>query len=116
MRFAMPAQVGRFPAPSHIPFDPPSVRLHTSPSTASRGDLSWQITIPDRGQMPDGGAHPMCIDWGGGPYPSDRLTDHGLRLSRLILPVDRMPLADPRIRPGKTFSAVIATPRGEVVL
>lgn len=88
----------------------------TSVSTARRGDLCWRITIPDTGQMPFGGAQPMRIDWGAGPHPSDRLPDRGLRLSRLILPLDRMPLADPRIRGGDAFSAVIATPRGEVTL
>lgn len=88
----------------------------TTLSTASRGDLSWRITIPDSGRMPEGGARPMGIDWGAGPHPSDRLADRGLRLARLILPLSEMPLADPRVRGGDRFAAVIATPRGEVAL
>lgn len=88
----------------------------TTVSTASRDDLSWRITIPDSGQMPCDGAWPMGIDWGAGPHPSDRLPDRGLRLSRLNLPLARMPLADPRLRRGDRFSVVIATPLGEVTL
>lgn len=88
----------------------------TTVGTASRGDLSWRITIPDSGQMPDGGARPMRIDWGAGSHPADRLPDRGLRLARLTLPLDRMPLADPRIRAGDAFCAVIATRQGEVAL
>lgn len=88
----------------------------TTIGTASRGDLSWRITIPDSGQMPGDGAWPMGIDWGTGPHPADSLPDRGLRLSRLILPLDRMPLPDSRIRGGNAFHAVIATPQGEVTL
>lgn len=86
----------------------------TTVSQASRGDLRWQITLPDAGQMPQDGVQPMRIDWGGGAHPSDRLPDRGLRLTRLTLPLDRMPLDDPRIVPGAAFAAVIATPDGEV--
>lgn len=88
----------------------------TAISTASRGDLRWRITIPDNGRMPQDGAEPMRIDWGGGAHPADRLPDRGLRLSHLTLPLDRMPLADPRIRAGLSLGAIIATPRGEIAL
>lgn len=83
---------------------------------ASRGDLRWRITQPDSGQMPQAGAEPMRIDWGAGPHPSDRLPDRGLQLSRLDLPLDLLPLDDPRIRLGPGFSALITTARGEVRL
>ncbi|WP_295049393.1 VOC family protein [uncultured Paracoccus sp.] len=88
----------------------------TTVSQASRGDLCWRITLPDRGQMPQDGAQPMAIDWGDGGHPCDHLPDRGLRLARLTLPLDPMPLEDPRIGHGAGFAAVIATPRGRVVL
>ncbi|SNR56964.1 VOC family protein [Paracoccus sediminis] len=94
------------------PLDPP---VGTSIAAASRGDLRWRITLPDSGQMPQDGAQPMRIDWGSGAHPSDRLPDRGLRLSGLTLPLDRMPLDDPRLRQGG-FGARIATPAGEVAL
>lgn len=88
----------------------------TTVAEASRGDLRWRITLPDAGQMPQGGAQPMRIDWGGGAHPSDRLTDHGLWLSGLTLPIDPVPLGDPRIGSGSSFTARIGTPHGEVFL
>lgn len=86
----------------------------TTLSQASRGDLRWQITLPDAGQMPHDGAQPMHIDWGKGAHPADMLPDRGLRLARLTLPI-AAPLDDPRIRRGR-FSATISTPQGEVML
>lgn len=86
----------------------------TTLSEASRGDLRWQITLPDAGQMPQDGAEPMRIDWGDGAHPSDMLPDRGLRLARLMLPVTA-PLDDPRIRRGG-FSVRVRTPNGEVDL
>lgn len=91
---------------------PPGIRV----STASRGDLRWRITLPDSGQMPHDGAEPMRIDWGDGAHPADLLPDYGLRLARLTLRLDGIPLDDPRIVTGPFFRAVIATPRGEAAL
>ncbi|TJZ94006.1 VOC family protein [Paracoccus gahaiensis] len=77
--------------------DPLTAPPGTQIATASRGDLSWRITLPLAGQMPRDGAQPMRIDWGTGPHPSDRLPDHGLRLARLTLPLDRLDLSDRRL-------------------
>lgn len=89
---------------------------------ASRGDLRWRITLPDSGQMAHGGTVPMRIDWGTGAHPSDRLRDHGLRLTALHLQAPApptLPLSDPRITtttgPAR-IAARIATPSGEIPL
>lgn len=50
--------------------------------TMSRGDLTWQITIPDDGSLPFGGAAPMLIQWAPGPRPAGRLSDSGCSLVR----------------------------------
>lgn len=86
----------------------------TTLSEASRGDLRWQITLPDAGQMPHEGAEPMRINWGDGAHPSDMLPDRGLRLTGLTLPINA-PLNDPRIARG-SFSATIQTRGKEVQL
>lgn len=49
----------------------------------TRGDLSWQITVPDDGSLPYDGAFPTLIQWGKGIlHPADRLPDSGCRLIR----------------------------------
>lgn len=102
---------------------------------ARRGDLTWRITVPVSGQMPQGGVHPMHIDWGDGAHPSDTLPDHGLRLNCLSLPQivmpmvmpgglplppvtdDAVPFDDARIiRAPGPFTARILTSTGEVTV
>lgn len=46
----------------------------------SRGDLSWDITIPDDGSLLEGGLVPTLISWGDTPHPTTRLPDAGCRL------------------------------------
>lgn len=93
----------------------------TTINEASRGDLSWRIAIPDDGHPQGNGALPMLIDWKGGPHPSERLPDRGLRLTRLELSGE-LPtwaqISDPRISSGNAepIRAVLATPIGEVIL
>jgi Glyoxalase-like domain len=50
---------------------------------ASRGDLSWLISVPADGAMPFDGAFPTLIQWPDGPHPSERMADLGYRLQRL---------------------------------
>ncbi|AUH34576.1 VOC family protein [Paracoccus tegillarcae] len=89
---------------------------------AARGDLRWQITIPDSGTSAQDGVAPLQIDWGDGPHPADRMPDHGLRLTGLNLAHAKQPAIlpdDPRIkvRTGAArLTARLSTPRGEVVL
>lgn len=98
--------------------------LGTTLTAASRGDLRWQIAIPDDGKLQGGGALPMLIDWQGGPHPSERLPDRGLRLMRLELSLDGdwpawAAIDDPRVVRGRfalPIRAVIRTLKGEAVL
>jgi hypothetical protein len=50
---------------------------------ASRGDLSWLISVRADGAMPFDGAFPTLIQWPNGPHPSERMADLGCRLQRL---------------------------------
>ena len=64
------------------------VTLQTIPEAgdvvrASRGDLSWLISVPAGGAMPFEGAFPTLIQWPDGPHPSERMVDLGCRLRRL---------------------------------
>ena len=50
----------------------------------TRGDLSWQISVPDEGSLPFGGAFPTLLQWAEGTHhPSERLPDSGCRLALL---------------------------------
>jgi len=50
---------------------------------ASRGELSWLISVPAGGAMPFDGAFPTLIQWPDCPHPSERMIDLGCRLRRL---------------------------------
>jgi hypothetical protein len=51
------------------------------PRALTRGDLSWQITVPDDGLLPYDGAYPTLIQWSKGTvHPATRLTPRGCRL------------------------------------
>lgn len=52
-----------------------------TPVALTRGDLTWQIAVPQDGSLPMQGAFPTLIEWGPGPHPSTRLPDSGLRLT-----------------------------------
>lgn len=80
--FSGPPQVAGWvvQAPDATPA-PPGSRWET----ASRGALSWRITIADSGVTAAGGTAPALIDWQGAPHPATRLPDRGLRLVRLTL-------------------------------
>lgn len=50
----------------------------------TRGDLQWQITVPDDGSLPYQGAFPTLIEWGADmQHPSARLAPSGVRLRKL---------------------------------
>lgn len=99
-----------------------------SPVQLSRGPYSWQMAVPDDGELPFDGAAPALIEWHGHAHPAAALPDRGYRLSRLAIQhpdaaelmssVSSL-LEDPRIeiRPGPLqFRAVLSGPYGEVVV
>ena len=92
------------------------------PRDLKRDDLNWQLTVPDDGSLPWGGAYPTLIKWPEGVHPSETLTDAGCRLIwfEISHPDPDLPaivgIDDPRLH-FKTgplgFGALIATPNGE---
>lgn len=54
-----------------------------SPLGLSRGDLRWQMAVPEDGKLPYGGAFPALISWDGPAHPARRLPDAGCRLLAL---------------------------------
>lgn len=51
----------------------------------TRGDRSWQLTVPVDGHLPEGGLVPSFIEWSPGPHPSTAQQDLGVVLDRVIL-------------------------------
>jgi len=94
-----------------------------APRALTRGDLAWQITVPDDGSLPYRGAFPTLIAWDAGMHhPADRLPSSGCKLLRLkVCHPDaqalaaKMELADPRVEMvvgDVGFEATFATPGG----
>jgi Glyoxalase-like domain len=53
--------------------------------SASRGTLSWKITIPDNGALPAGGAYPTLIQWPSGDHIAGKMADRGCGLVELTV-------------------------------
>jgi len=51
----------------------------------TRGDLRWQITVPQDGGLPMGGALPTLITWDSAVPPGERLPPSGLSLRSLVI-------------------------------
>lgn len=97
------------------------------PLALARGDLRWQMAVPEAGALPFDGVHPAVIAWEGAGHPAPRLADQGLRLTSLTvshpeaatLQTTLAPLGEPRVTlttgaPG--LSARLSGPRGEILL
>lgn len=101
-----------------------------TPVALSRGDLHWQMAVPEDGYLPFDGLFPALIEWPkGAHHPAGKLPDHGLRLIGLEI---RHPQAkqlrdmlagrmdEPRLRfataPEPELRAIIDTPGGPTVL
>lgn len=99
-----------------------------TPQSLTRGELKWDITVPDDGSLPDSGGFPTLIAWGDGvPHPSTVLPASGCRLVswevlhpeatrlRQIVPID-----DDRVTfttaQTAAFRATFDTPNGKKVL
>ncbi|WP_341368806.1 VOC family protein [Yoonia sp. BS5-3] len=100
-------------------FDP----IAGPPRDLSRGDLRWQLTVPEDGSLPYDGAYPTLIKWGAGSaHPASTLRDSGCRLRSFVVShpeagriAAMCDLTDPRVqfRKGpKGFSASFDTPSG----
>ncbi|MDX5357705.1 MAG: VOC family protein [Rhodobacterales bacterium] len=93
------------------------------PMDLARGDLRWQMAVPEDGRLPFDGVFPALIRWQG-PAPAPRLPDQGVRLTGLRLSHPRADalraalaglIDDPRLSvtegvPG--LSATFSTPHG----
>ncbi|SLN28855.1 hypothetical protein ROG8370_01124 [Roseovarius gaetbuli] len=55
------------------------------PVALSRGDLHWQMAVPEDGILPYDTLFPALMEWGRGGHPSARLTPSGGRLERLVV-------------------------------
>lgn len=94
-----------------------------TPRALTRGDLAWQITVPDDGSLPYQGAYPTLIQWAEGTYhPADSLPFSGCKLLRLEVChpeatylMDMMELADSRVQMmtgAFSLKATFETPGG----
>ncbi len=99
------------------------------PMRLTRGDMAWQMAVPEFGKLPFDDASPALISWGDSPHPAGRLPDHGFRLVRLdvfhprateltdaFASLNRLPTASVREGPEKRLIATISTPEGNRVL
>lgn len=97
------------------------------PRALTRGDLAWQITVPDDGSLPFQGGFPTLIQWGTGTqHPATSLAPSGCRLVRFEVRhpdaaeiADLISLTDPRITlstGGLAMKATFETPHGLGVL
>lgn len=91
----------------------------------SRGDLRWEITVPEDGSLPMQGGFPTLLRWAEGVTPPGlALPDSGCRLVELTVThpkaawlAQRFELDTVRFKPGDiALRAEIATPGGAVVL
>ena len=92
-------------------------------TAASRGDLSWQLTIPEDGKLPFDGVFPALIQWPEGVHPAKRMVDMGCRFVswtishpdtalRAALDAYDTDLGASVVQGPLGFSAVIDTPNG----
>lgn len=55
------------------------------PVALARGDLRWQMAVPEDGVLPFDGGFPALIEWQGQAHPANRLAASACRLKRLIV-------------------------------
>ncbi|WP_225027854.1 VOC family protein [Xinfangfangia pollutisoli] len=95
----------------------------------TRGDLRWQMAVPETGLLPFDDAFPALICWQGKLHPVQMLPDSGLRLQRLEIAHPEAAalaralegrIADPRVvvvqGPHKAMRATFDGPQGRRVL
>ena len=98
-----------------------------APRALTRGDLKWQITVPDDGSLPFDGGMPTVIKWGENQrHPSEALAPSGCRLKELhiwhpmaVKIAATLALDDPRVSLMSgpfAMRAVFETLQGERIL
>ncbi len=70
-----------------------------TPKTCSRGDLSWQLTVPDDGTFAFGGAFPSVIEWPMRPFPGAGMQEVGCKLMSLRLLHPHAPVLQQALQP-----------------
>jgi len=55
------------------------------PMNCSRGNLNWQLTVPEDGSFAFDGMHPSLIDWPMRPFPGAAMADIGCQLQELSI-------------------------------
>lgn len=107
--------------------------LATRPALAGRildlerGDLRWQMAVPESGIPALSGSFPALIQWQGSAHPTQRLAESGARLIRLEIATPdpealRLALgdfADPRVvlvAGAPQMQATFSTPHGFRIL
>lgn len=100
------------------------------PVPLRRGDLAWEMAVPDFGRLPFDDAMPALIEWHTEKRPTQVLPDHGFRMSRLDVfhpDADALLSAFPALNklhglvsvlqgPEKRLIATISTPTGDRIL
>ena len=94
----------------------------------SRGELSWRLTVPKDGSLPEGGLIPGFIEWSPGDHPSTGMQQLGVTLKTVrlshpeperlagmlrVLQVDHLAEI---VEGVPSLSFVLDTPSGEVLL
>ena len=51
----------------------------------SRGDFRWKLTVPDSGELSEGGVLPVLIEWPKGKNPADVMPESNLALKQITL-------------------------------
>ena len=51
----------------------------------SRGDFRWKLTVPDSGELSEGGVLPVLIEWPKGKNPADVMPKNNLVLKQITL-------------------------------
>jgi len=51
----------------------------------SRGDFRWKLTVPDSGELSEGGVLPVLIEWPKGINPADVMPESNLVLKQITL-------------------------------
>ncbi|WP_101067368.1 VOC family protein [Roseovarius salinarum] len=80
------------------------------PTALARGDLRWQMAVPDDGLLPFDGLFPALIEWQCAEHPAQRLPDAGCRLVRLTLHHPRAERLAALLQPGLADARVAVLP------